>query len=243
MNITPIAAPSPLYNHMKRGCMQSILIIDDDDHLRDTVSILFEQEGFQVLQAADGRRGLEQALTRQPNLMVVDLRLPVLSGLEVCKQVRSAKITSPIIVLSAVGEEVDKVLLLEMGADDYIVKPFGARELLARARAVLRRVPECRNLVTFGENEVDLDRRLVRHRGKELNITPVEYKLLSYFLENVDKPLTRDMILNSVWGYEVFPNVRTVDAHVQKLRQKLEADPDIPRHFVTLVGVGYRFAP
>jgi len=173
----------------------------------------------------------------------VDLRLPVLSGLEVCKQVRSAKITTPIIVLSAVGEEVDKVLLLEMGADDYIVKPFGARELLARVRAVLRRVPENRSLVTFGENEVDLDRRLVRHRGKELNITPVEYKLLSYFLENVDKPLTRDMILNSVWGYEVFPNARTVDAHVQKLRQKLEADPDIPRHFLTLVGVGYRFAP
>jgi DNA-binding response OmpR family regulator len=149
----------------------------------------------------------------------------------------------PVIILSAVGEEVDKVLLLEMGADDYVVKPFGARELLARVRAVLRRVPDAPKVVTFGDNEVDLERRVVRHRGRELNITPVEYNLLSYFLQNADRALTRDVILNSVWGYEVFPNLRTVDAHVLKLRQKLEADPNIPRHFVTVVGVGYRFVP
>jgi DNA-binding response OmpR family regulator len=224
--------------------MQSILIIDDDDRLRDTVCIMLEQERFQVLQAGDGRRGLEQALTLKPDLIIVDLRLPGMSGMEVCKQVRAAKMTMPIIVLSAVGEEVDKVLLLEMGADDYIVKPFGTRELLARVRAVLRRMPEARDkIVTFGENEVDLDRKVVRHRGRELNITPVEYSLLSYFLQNADRPLTRDVILNSVWGYEVFPNLRTVDAHVVKLRQKLEIDPNMPRHFVTLVGVGYRFVP
>ena len=223
--------------------MQSILIIDDDDPLRDTISIMFEREGFQVSQAADGRRGLEQALTLKPDLIIVDLRLPIMSGMEVCKQVRSARMTMPVIVLSAVGEEVDKVLLLEMGADDYIVKPFGARELLARVRAVLRRAPDGRKVVTFGENEVDLDRRVVRHRGRELNITPVEYNLLAYFLQNVDRPLTRDVILNSVWGYEVFPNQRTVDAHVLKLRQKLEADPNVPCHFVTVVGVGYRFVP
>jgi DNA-binding response OmpR family regulator len=223
--------------------MQSILIIDDDYRLRDTVSIMLEQEGFQVSQAGDGRRGLEQALTLKPDLMVVDLRLPEISGMELCKQVRAAKMTTPIIVLSALGEEVDKVLLLEMGADDYVVKPFGARELLARVRAVLRRAPNGRKTATFGENEVDLERRVVRHRGKELNITPVEYNLLSYFLQNVDQPLTRDLILNSVWGYEVFPNLRTVDAHVLKLRQKLEVDPNVPRHFVTVVGVGYRFVP
>src|ERR1051326_6581076 len=147
--------------------MQSILIIDDDYRLRDTVSIMLEQEGFQVSQAGDGRRGLEQALTLKPDLMVVDLRLPEISGMELCKQVRAAKMTTPIIVLSALGEEVDKVLLLEMGADDYVVKPFGARELLARVRAVLRRMPEARDkIVTFGENEVDLDRKVVRHRGR-----------------------------------------------------------------------------
>ena len=223
--------------------MQSILVIDDDDRLRDTVSLMLEQEGFQVSQAADGRRGLEQALTLKPDLMVVDLRLPGMSGMELCRQVRAAHMTTPVIVLSAVGEEVDKVLLLEMGADDYVVKPFGARELLARVRAVLRRMPDARKIVTFGENEVDLERRVVRHCGRELNITPVEYNLLSYFIQNVGSPLTRDVILNSVWGYEVFPNLRTVDAHVLKLRQKLEADPNIPRHFVTVVGVGYRFVP
>jgi DNA-binding response OmpR family regulator len=223
--------------------LQSILIIDDDDRLRDTLSILLEQEGFRVLQAADGRRGLEQAFTQKPDLIVADLRLPGISGMEICKQIRAAHTTTPVIVLSAVGEEVDKVLLLEIGADDYVVKPFGTRELLARVRAVLRRVPDAQRVVTFGENEVDLERRVVRHRGRELNITPVEYNLLSYFLHNADRPLTRDVILNSVWGYEVFPNLRTVDAHILKLRQKLEADPNIPRHFVTVVGVGYRFVP
>jgi len=223
--------------------MQSILIIDDDDRLRDTLSILLEQEGFRVSQAADGRRGLEQALTLKPDLILMDLRLPGLGGMELCRQIRTAHLTMPVIVLSAIGEEVDKVVLLEMGADDYVVKPFGTRELLARVRAVLRRVPDAQKVVTFGENEVDLDRHVVRHRGRELNITPVEYNLLAYFLQNVDRPLTRDVILNSVWGYEVFPNHRTVDAHVLKLRQKLEADPNVPRHFVTVIGVGYRFVP
>jgi DNA-binding response OmpR family regulator len=223
--------------------MQSILIIDDDDPLRDTLSVMLEQEGFRVLQAADGRRGLAQVLTLKPDLIVSDLRLPGISGMELCRQIRAAHAKMPVIILSAVGEEVDKVLLLEMGADDYVVKPFGARELLARVRAVLRRVPDAPKVVTFGDNEVDLERRVVRHRGRELNITPVEYNLLSYFLQNADRALTRDVILNSVWGYEVFPNLRTVDAHILKLRQKLEADPNIPRHFVTVVGVGYRFVP
>ena len=223
--------------------MQSILIIDDDDGLRDTLSILLEQEGFRVLQAAEGRRGLEQALTQKPDLIVADLRMPGISGMEFCKQFRAAHMKTPVIILSAVGEEVDKVLLLEIGADDYVVKPFGTRELLARVRAVLRRVPDAQKVIAFGDNEVDLERRVVRHRGRELNITPVEYNLLSYFLHNADRPLTRDVILNSVWGYEVFPNLRTVDAHILKLRQKLEADPNIPRHFVTVVGVGYRFVP
>jgi DNA-binding response OmpR family regulator len=223
--------------------MQLILIIDDDETLRDTVAFRLEAEGFRVAQAAEGRRGLDRALTLKPDLILVDLRLPGISGMEICQQLRAANVGTPIIVLSALGDEVDKVLLLEMGADDYIVKPFGGRELLARIRAVLRRAPEVRQTVTFGENEVDFGRRVVHHRGQELKITPVEYNLLAYFLQNLDRPLTRDMILNSVWGYEAYPNQRTVDAHVVKLRQKLETDPHIPRHFVTLVGVGYRFVP
>ena len=147
-------------------------------------------------------------------------------------------------MLSAVGDEVDKVLLLEIGADDYVVKPFGRRELLARIRALLRRAaPGARAILHFGDVEVDLERRVVLRRKEEVKMTPAEYNLLTYFLQNPDRALTRDMILNSVWGYQSFPNTRTVDAHVVKLRQKLEPDPNQPRHFLTLHGVGYRFLP
>jgi len=174
----------------------------------------------------------------------VDLRLSWMSVVEICKQLRDAQLQTPIIVLSAIGDEVDKVLLLEMGADDYVVKPFGSRELLARIRALLRRTsPDAHKVFHFGDTEIDLDRRVVLRSGEELKVTPAEYNLLTYFLQNPDRPLTRDMILNSVWGYQSFPNTRTVDAHVVKLRQKLEPDPNIPRYFLTVHGVGYRFVP
>jgi DNA-binding response OmpR family regulator len=224
--------------------MQTVLVIDDDESLRDTIGVMLEQEGFRAVLAADGRSGYERAMTVKPDLLLVDLRLPGMSGTEICKQLRAAQVKTPIIVLSAVGEEFDKVLLLEIGADDYVVKPFGARELIARIRAVLRRVsPEARKVVHFADTEVDFERRAVTRRGEELKLTPAEYNLLCYFLQNPDRPLTRDMILNSVWGYEFYPNTRTVDAHVVKLRQKLEPDPGTPRHFLTVHGVGYRFVP
>ena len=222
--------------------MQAILVIDDDESLRDTIGVMLEQEGFRALLAADGRAGYEQALSAKPDLILVDLRLPGMSGVEICKQLRAGQVRTPIIVLSAIGEEIDKVLLLEIGADDYVVKPFGARELLARIRAVLRRAsPEVRKVVHFGDVEVDLDRRVVTRHGEEIKFTPAEYNLLTYFLHNPDRALTRDMILNSVWGYEFFPTTRTVDAHVAKLRQKIELDSNAPRHLLTVHGVGYRF--
>ncbi len=224
--------------------MSNILVIDDDESLRDTIGIMLEQEGFSPLLVSDGKTGFERAMAAKPDLLIVDLRLPGMSGIEICKQLRAANFKTPIIVLSAVGEEVDKVLLLEIGADDYIVKPFGSRELLARIRAVLRRTsPEARKVAQFGLISVDFERRVVSKRGEPLKLTPAEYNLLSYFLQNPDRPLTRDMILNSVWGYESFPNTRTVDAHVVRLRQKLEPDPNAPRHFLTVHGVGYRFVP
>ena len=158
--------------------------------------------------------------------------------------IRASGLNTPLIVLSAIGDEMDKVLLLEIGADDYVVKPFGSRELLARIRALLRRSSsEETKVVAFGEVEVDLTRRVVTRKGETLKLTRAEYNLLTYFLQNSDRALTRDMILNSVWGYESFPNTRTVDAHVVRLRQKLEPDPEIPRHFLTMHGVGYRFLP
>lgn len=224
--------------------MQTVLVIDDDESLRDTIGLMLEKEGFRALQAADGKSGLDQALTTRPNLILVDLRMPGISGVEVCKQLRAAGLKTPLMVLSAIGDEMDKVLLLEIGADDYVVKPFGTRELLARIRALLRRTePDATKVLSFADVQVDLTRRIVSRRGEELKLTRAEYNLLTYFLQNPDRALTRDMILNSVWGYESFPNTRTVDAHVVRLRQKLEPEANAPRHFITVHGVGYRFLP
>lgn len=225
--------------------MQHILVIDDDESLRDTVTVMLETEGYRVTEAADGSIGLDKAFSVKPDLMLIDLRLPGLPGVEICKRVRAAGLAMPVLVLSAVGDEVDKVLLLEIGADDYVVKPFGRRELLARIRALLRRAGpvEAPRALRFRDTEIDLDRRLVLRNGDEVKLTPAEYNLLVYFIQNPDRALTREVILNAVWGYEATPNTRTVDAHVVKLRQKLEPDVNNPRHFLTLHGVGYRFLP
>ena len=224
--------------------MQTIAVIDDDESLRDTIAVLLENEGFKTVMAGDGRTGYEMVLRVKPDLVIVDLRLPEMNGVEVCKQLRASSDTTPIIILSAIGEEVDKVLLLEIGADDYVVKPFGTREMLARIRAVLRRSgSDSRKVLSFGDVEVDLERRVVTRAGEELKITPAEYNLLTYFLNHPDRPLSRDLLLNAVWGYESYPTTRTVDAHIVRLRQKLEPEPGSPRHFLTVHGVGYRFLP
>src|SRR5579872_237405 len=224
--------------------MQTVLVIDDDASLRDTIGLLLEKEGFRPVLAEDGNTGFKQALTLKPALILVDLRMPGMSGVEVCKQLRAAGMKTPLIVLSAIGDEIDKVLLLEIGADDYMVKPFGTRELLARIRALLRRTTQGSDLVlSFADVEVDLDQRMVRRSGAETRMTRAEFNLLAFFLQNPGRALSRDVILNSVWGYESFPNTRTVDAHVVRLRQKLEPNPEVPRHFLTMHGVGYRFLP
>jgi DNA-binding response OmpR family regulator len=230
----------PLY----AGSVQTIVVIEDDESLRDTIGVLLEHEGFRVVLAEDGRTGYEKAIVNKVDLILVDLRLPGMSGIEICKKLSAARVKTPIIVMSATGDEVDKVLLLEIGADDYIVKPFGTRELLARIRALLRRsTPGASKVLHFGDAALDLERRVVTRDGDDLKLTPSEYNLLTYFLQNPDRPLTRDMILNSVFGYESFPNTRTVDAHIVKLRQKLEPAPSMPRHFLTVHGIGYRFLP
>src|SRR6266581_4780502 len=155
--------------------MQTILVIDDDESLRDTIGVLLEREGFRAIIAPDGKSGLDQALLGKPDLILADLRLPDINGVEICKRLRTSGIKTPIIVLSAVGEEIDKVLLLEIGADDYVVKPFGTRELLARIRAVLRRVPdEPQTTLSFADVEVNLERRVVTRKGNEIRFTPAE---------------------------------------------------------------------
>jgi len=232
------------FDRINVQAMQTILVIDDDEAIRQVISVMLENEGFRSILAADGKTGLQEAFTSRPSLIVADLRMPGMSGVDVCKAIRSAGIQTPLIVLSAMGDEIDKVLLLEIGADDYMVKPFGTRELLARIRAVLRRTnPETNPIISFSDIEVDLERHAVRRKGEEIKLTRAEFKLLAFFLQNPDRPLTRDILLNSVWGYEAFPNTRTVDAHVVRLRQKLEPDSDTPRHFLTMHGVGYRFIP
>ncbi len=224
--------------------MQTALVIDDDSSLRDTVGLMLENDGFQTVLASDGRIGIEQALAMKPELILVDLRMPGISGVEVCEQLRNKGMKTPLIVLSAISDEIDKVRLLEIGADDYVVKPFSARELMARIHAVLRRASkEATKVMQFSDVAVDLTRRVVLKDGEELRLTRAEYNLLTYFLQNPDRALTREMLLNSVWGYESLPNTRTVDAHVVRLRHKLEAEPANPRHFVTVHGVGYRFLP
>lgn len=224
--------------------MPTILVINSDDSLRDMITVVLEQHGYDPVIATDGCAGLERALAQQPDLIIIDLILPGMSGVAICRQLREANVKTPIIVLSAVGTEVDKVRLLEIGADDYIVKPFGTGELLARIRAVLRRMgPDWRRIGHFGSVAIDFERRVVTKNGEPLKLTPAEYNLLRFFLQNPDRPLTRDVILTSVWGYESFPNTRTVDAHIVKLRQKLEVDSNHPRHFITEYGVGYRLCP
>lgn len=223
--------------------MQTILVIDDDDGLRDTIGLMLENEGYRPLLVADGATGLDTALSAKPDLILVDLRMPGLSGVEVCKRLRAKGAGTPVIVLSAMGDEVDKVLLLEIGADDYVVKPFGTRELLARIRALLRRTGQTAAKLGFGDIEIDLDQRQARRAGEEIRLTKAEFNLLAFFAQNPSKALSRDVILNSVWGYASFPNTRTVDAHVVRLRQKLERDPEAPRHLLTVFGVGYRFLP
>jgi DNA-binding response OmpR family regulator len=224
--------------------METILVIDDDPSLRDTLGVMLEREGFQPVLAGDGSSGFERAITLKPRLILVDLRMPRLSGTEVCKRLRARGMKTPLIVLSAAGSEIDKVRLLEIGADDYMVKPFGVRELLARIRAVLRRTSAGdTKVIEFGQVEVDLTRRVVRREGQDLKLTRAEYNLLTYFLQNPVRVLTREAILNSVWGYDYCPLTRTVDAHVVRLRQKLEPEAARPRHFLTVHGVGYRFLP
>ena len=221
---------------------RTVMIIEDDPEIRGVVTTLLTNEGYRVEEAADGRSAVERVFLMKPDLILVDLRLPGLDGTEVCKRIRAGRVNTPIIVISAAADEFDKVLLLELGADDYVVKPFGARELLARIKAVLRRTTaDTRAIAHFANIDVDTERRLVTNRGHEVALSPAEYNLLAYFLKNPDRVLTREAILSDVWGFESAPTARTVDSHVVKLRQKLEPDPSVPRYFLTVHGVGYRF--
>jgi two-component system alkaline phosphatase synthesis response regulator PhoP len=224
--------------------MPKILIVEDEPGMVAGLRDNFEFEGYQVLSAVDGVSGLERALADSPDLVILDLMMPRMSGLDVCKQLKSKRPTIPIIMLTARGQEVDKVVGLELGADDYVTKPFSIRELLARVKAVLRRVgslPKAKDHYTFGDVEVNLQSCQVSRRGRSLDFSSKEFDLLKYFLSHPGEALTRDRLLEEVWGYDKFPTTRTVDAHIVRLRHKLEPKPDDPRFFLTVHGTGYKF--
>lgn len=224
--------------------MTKILIVEDEPAMVAGLRDNFEYEGFEVLSAGDGVEGLQRALAQSPDLVLLDVMMPKMSGLDVCKQLKAKRPAMPIIMLTARGQEIDKVVGLELGADDYVTKPFSIRELLARVKAVLRRArthTSDHDQYTFGDVSVNLRRCEVMRSGKPIDISAKEFELLKYFVSHVGETLSRDRLLDEVWGYDNFPTTRTVDAHLVRLRQKLEPSPEQPRFFLTVHGVGYRF--
>lgn len=225
--------------------MAKILIVEDEPKMVAGLRDNFEYEGYEVLTAHDGVEGLDRALSTSPDLIVLDVMMPRMSGLDVCRNLKQKRPSIPIIMLTARGQEVDKVVGLELGADDYVTKPFSIRELLARVKAVLRRshtLPQEQDKYTFGDIEVDMHTCRVTKDGKLLDFTSKEYELLKYFLCHPGENLSRERLLDEVWGYEAQTNSRTVDAHLVRLRQKLEPIPEQPRFFLTVHGTGYKFA-
>ena len=244
---------------------RKILVVDDETVLLETIVYNLEQSGYQVVTASDGLSALDIANREFPDLIVLDIMLPGIDGLEVCRRLRreDRTATTPIIMLTAKGDEIDKVVGLEVGADDYVTKPFGRRELLARIRALLRRADypgpsneqqgvtastQDSNIQTLPRSElvagslrIDTAGRRVHNRGKELDLQPKQFDLLTYLVRNRGTVLTRDQLLHNVWGYDYAGDTRTVDVHVRWLREKLEEDPANPKLVQTVRGVGYVF--
>jgi DNA-binding response OmpR family regulator len=220
-----------------------ILVVEDDPAVQKALKRLFETEGFAVEVRSDGQSALESFQTSAPAAIVLDLRLPKLSGGDLCKEIKAQAPTLPIVVLSAASDVSDKVLLLELGADDYVTKPFSPRELLARVRAALRHTSRTANVnvVSFDGITADFKKMEIKRDGEVIILTAQEFKTFQFLVQNADRVISRDELLNEVWGYQNYPSTRTVDNHILKLRQKLERDPSSPVHFRTVHGMGYKF--
>jgi DNA-binding response OmpR family regulator len=223
---------------------ETILVVEDDTSIAKGIEKNLRFEGYSVFVAPDGERGLELAVDKAPDLVLLDLMLPKMNGFEVLRELRRRDIDIPVIMLTAKGEETDKVRGLDLGADDYVTKPFGLHELLARIQAVLRRKRRFEKTLeqaSFGQVQVDFSARSATVSGRPVEMTSKEFDLLHFFLAREGEALQRQEILNRVWGFDYFGTDRTVDNFINRLRQKLELDPDKPRHFLTVRGVGYRF--
>jgi two-component system alkaline phosphatase synthesis response regulator PhoP len=225
--------------------MKRVLIVEDDEAMANALRIGFEHEGYSVSQAQDGAEGLRMASEEQYEIIILDVMMPKMSGLEVCQQLRKSNNTTPIILLTARGQEIDKVVGLKIGADDYVTKPFSFLELLARAEAVQRRgktqQPADLDFYEFGDVRIDFKRHEATKKGKALELTVREFNLLKYFIQHKGEIVTRDQLLDSVWGYNSFPVTRTVDTHLGKLRQKIEDTPNEPHFIITVHRLGYKF--
>src|SRR6202790_5146494 len=236
--------------------MDTVLIVEDSRPMQRTLQRLFESDSLQVQIASDGHAGLEMFRKELPCVVVLDLKLPGISGKDLCREFKSIAASVPIVVLSANSEVEDKVLLLELGADDYVTKPFSPRELLARVRRAMRRgavkaqltsnVPAktmSHEVLAFGDAHVDFTSMEATQGAKSVTLTAQEFKLLKFFAASPGRVLSRDELLNEVWGYQNYPSTRTVDNHILRLRQKLEPDSANPRYFLTIHGSGYKFVP
>jgi DNA-binding response OmpR family regulator len=234
--------------------VETVLVVEDSRPMQRTLQRLFEADSLNVALAGDGPSGLDTFRKQPPDAVVLDLKLPGLSGKELCREFKALSSSVPIVVLSANSEVDDKVLLLELGADDYVTKPFSPKELLARVRRAMRRGGETRvpftgvpvkstshQILTFGEARVDFTSMEATRAGKPVEMTAQEFKLLKFFAASPGMVHSRDSLLNEVWGYQNYPSSRTVDNHVLRLRQKLEPDPANPRFFLTIHGAGYKF--
>lgn len=221
-----------------------VLIVEDDEATAFALRDGFEYEGYQVLVATDGLSAVKIAAEERPTLILLDLMLPEMSGLDVCRSIRSSGGDVPIIMLTARGQEVDKVLGLNIGADDYVTKPFSFMELMARVEAVLRRTSarvSAQAKYSFGDVQLDFRMLEATKSGQPLDLSPLEFKLMKFFIDNRQQVVTRDEMLRSVWNSQSALFTRTVDMHVAKLRKKIEDSPNHPRYIITIYGVGYKF--
>ena len=225
--------------------MKKILIIEDEPDLVKGLKLNLSDEGFDVDWAVNGVEGFRKAVEESPDLIILDLMLPEMDGLEVCRKLRQKNIDTPVIMLTAKGGEIDKVVGLEIGADDYMTKPFSIRELLARIKARLRHseregrpVPE---IYSFGDVEIDFVGFKIKRRGKEIELTSLEMDILRYFINHRGEVVARNDLLDKIWGYESYPTTRTIDNHILKLRKKIEEDPSHPKYILSVYGGGYRF--
>jgi DNA-binding response OmpR family regulator len=235
--------------------VETVLVVEDSRPMQRTLQRLFEADGLQVQVASDGVAGIEHFRKQLPSAVVLDLKLPRLPGKEVCRAFKAHAASVPIVVLSADSEVEDKVLLLELGADDYVTKPFSPKELLARVRRAMRRAENApaagpggaaavrHDVLILGDANIDFTSMVVTRAGRTLAFTAQEFKLLKYFAHSPARVITRQELLNEVWGYENYPTTRTVDNHILRIRQKLEPDPANPRYFLTMHGSGYKFVP